>query len=162
MKWSIQELLIALSWQWTGWWVYKILHSPKNIYRSIGIIIFWTFKGYTKESLYSLDWWLDRVILFRLKKFAGFDRMGHPTEDCINTEEDCKTALDTMIEGFEEILNDVAFDERCKYLEEQESKGLKFGDYKAPKEFFENEIKLINASQLKKDLFWKYYNNLWD
>ena len=140
MKWSIQELFMALGWQWTGWWWRKLVESPKSIYRNIKTTIHWIFTGYTNESLWSLDNWLDKVILFRLKRFASYDRMGHPSGgNEVNTEEEWQAVLDTMIEGFEEIYNEDYF-----------------------KESFMDQEKAYTKSKKKKDLFWKWYGHLWD
>ena len=162
MRWSIQELFMAISWKWSGWWWRKLITSPHNIYRSMKTIMFWIFTGYTKESLWNLDNWFDKVILFRLQKFAAYDRMGYPGHDEADTVEDWQKILDTMTEGFEEIVNETYAEEHRKFADDKIAEGLKFDEWNTPKEVFEREQELYKKSQEKKDLFWKWYGHLWD
>ena len=162
MRWSIQELFRMLSWQWTGWWWRRLVQSPKNIYRNIKTTIHWIFTGYTHESLWNLDHWLDEVILFRLKKFATYDRMGYPSGGDINTDEEWQAALDTMVEGFQEILDETYSEEQSQFVEDRLKEGLSFDEWETPTEIFDRQQVAYEKSQDKKDLFWKHYGNLWD
>lgn len=162
MRWSIQELFMALSWQWTGWWWSRLIESPKNIYRNVKSTLHWIFTGYTGESLWSLDWWLNQVIYFRLKKFAAYDRMGHPSGGEINTDEEWQEALDTMTEGFRRDIHDTSSNEYHEYCRRKADEGLGYGDYEIPQEIWDRMIIDQNETQEMKDLFWKWYGNLWD
>ena len=162
MRWSIQELFMALSWQWTGWWWRKLTGSPKSIYRNIETIFHWIFTGYTGESLWSLDWWLNRVIYFRLKKFAAYDRMGYPGQDGAETEEQWQGILNNMTEGFRRDIYDVSSDEYGEYLKGKRDEGLGYDNFEIPQEIWDRMIVEQKKTQEMKDLFWKWYGNLWD
>lgn len=160
MKWSLQELFMALSWASDNWWWYKIIHTPKRLWRRLKIIIHWIFTGYTYESLWNLDSWLDSVILFRLKKFKNENKNSYPCD--FKSHDDWHKTIDIMIEGFNGIINDEYFKNYHDYLKENGYDKMDINEYSVPKEIFdkcrEDNMKL----QDKKDLFWKYYNNLWD
>lgn len=162
MRWSIEELFKMLSWQWTGWWWRELIESPKSVYRNIKTIIHWIFTGYTHESLWSLDNWFDEIIYFRLKKFAAYDRMGYPGDDGAETEEQWQEILGTMVEGFEEIINEAHGREISEFIEEQDIKKLKFDEWHVPEEMFKRQEEAYIKSKKKKDLFWKWYEHLWD
>ena len=151
-----------LSWQWTGWWWRRLVESPKNIYRNIKTTIHWVFTGYTHESLWSLDTWLDEVILFRLKKFAAYDRISYPGQDGIDTAKQWQATLNTMVEGFQEIFDEDYSEEHSQFIEDRQKEGLSFDEWETPREIFDRQQAAYAKSQEKKDLFWKWYGNLWD
>ena len=162
MRWSIQELFMALSWQWTGWWWSRLVTSPKSIYRNIETIFHWVFTGWTGESLWSLDNWLDQVIYFRLKKFAAYDRMSYPGDEGAETEEEWQKILNDMAEGFRRNVYDADSNEYHEYCMRQMDDGLSYNEFEVPQEIWDRMELGYKETQEMKDLFWKWYGHLWD
>lgn len=110
MRWSIEELFVY-------WKVYQQKHFIswfkyffKNTWCRFKLVIHWIFKGYCYQSMWDLDMYLAKIILFRLKKFLKSSRIGHPLiiGDDGNIREDSEDAweniLKTMIDKFEKMV----------------------------------------------------------
>jgi hypothetical protein len=106
MKWSIQELFVAMSYQWVGVWYINILSSPKYIYRNIKTFIHWLIKGYTQEMHWNLDDFLSIVIYEKLKQFRDYKVKYGNSHPCDLTDKQWEIILDKLVDGFKDIVND--------------------------------------------------------
>lgn len=71
-------------------------------------------------------------------------------------------ALDTMTEGFRRDIHDVHLGELHEETEKKINDGLGFDDWETPEEILNRMREEYNKTQKMKDLFWKFYGNLWD
>lgn len=69
MRWSFEELFRAIRIYRQSTWRMKIKLFPFFVVRVIKIVFHWLFKGYCRETQYSLDHELLYIINFRLKVF---------------------------------------------------------------------------------------------
>jgi hypothetical protein len=169
MRWSIEELIKYWGYYrerniWS--WFRYFFHNRKRRFK---LFWNWVFTGYCKESMWNLDEYFSQVILFRLKKFRGEKKFGHPTE--MESIEEWDQTLDTLIEKFE-ILIDRKIEERAVHFEPI-TKKIEFNGKMVDSwtsggtEEQKEEIMKFYLEQAKNDeeaitLFAKIYFDLWD
>lgn len=167
MRWSIEELFIDMrTVSNRGFNIfYRVIHSPKSIFRQIRCLFHWVFTGHGYSTYWWLDYYFTKTIVMKLKNFRGNKKylMGYPGFDEADSEEDWHRVIDDIIEGFDCYLllatnaenPNVKFDRKNpQYKGETWDKW-----YKAQTEWEED----LNKKWLKaKELFFKFYSNFWD
>lgn len=109
MRWSIQELFYALSfYREHHFWLW-LLRFPKNTLQRIKVVFFWTFTGYTMQSLWKLNNYFTKVFIYRLVMFSKMKKFGVP-----HNEKDEKTWDETIMKLAEDFK--IIADE--KYIQE--------------------------------------------
>lgn len=164
MKWSIQELFEDIRSIFSGygfWW--KIVYLPRNIWRSIKMIFYWIFTGFTTWSWWDVEHTMLRSYKIRLthfkKKFRkhsnsfsslvieetfgtyDVDFLSDDSEDLITIKNEYDRIIDEIIYLIDVMLGDVHI-----YKED--------GSYD-----FEAESKV---SDKLFDMFKKYHHMFWD
>lgn len=80
MRWSIEELRMALglykSYGFARWFI----ELPKRLWKRLKVFFKWLFKGYTDISIWDLKTYLLEVTIFRLDKFIKHSSMSYPYE----------------------------------------------------------------------------------
>ncbi len=130
-----------------------------------------TFRGWSDDQLWSLDYTLGNIIVKYLKLFKRSERSGYPSS---MTEEEFEKILDDMIEGIDYLTNHDDYEMKI-----MEDFGVEFtmtfgnpddkgnfgvhinhtGDY----EGYNTELKRrYKDSKEKARLFIEHFNSLWD
>lgn len=175
LRWSIEELIYAWGmyspWNWRDFF----LGVPRRFRKRVKLILHWLFRGYTLESLWSLNEYLMEIFIYRLKAFKNSRYMSYPGN--LGSQEEWNEILDRMIKGFEvmkseELAGDypeITSEPTLKEVE-LELGGITIKATALASNLTDREKEAIQRAgerQNKYDketleLFTKYFHNLWD
>ena len=79
MRWSLEELRTAIRLYRKHTFLKRLVYFPIYFIKGIRIFFFWLFKGYCKQSFYSLDIELLDMLSIRLKLFKKYNKHSYPT-----------------------------------------------------------------------------------
>lgn len=151
MRWSIEELVFA----WNVYREYSILswllHLPKRMWKRLKLVLRWLFTGYAYETLWQLDKYFLRTMIFRIEKFIALKKTGYPTE--FGSEADWYNILNLMLYKLRTSLDRTI-----------ENASLDFDDRSAEAmaQRLNNYIEQDRNDREALDLFCKYFYDLWD
>lgn len=103
MRWSFEELFRAIGIYRQKSWRMKLKMFPYYVIRIIKIVFHWLFKGYCKETQFSLDYELLYIIRLRLKLFKKQNVNSHPST--FNSIEDWHAELQNMINKLDYLIS---------------------------------------------------------
>lgn len=145
MRWSIEELIYS----WSMYKEYNLYgffrHFLHNRKRRFKLFFHWLFKGYTKESLWNLDTFLEEGFIHKLRQYRKVELMGYPYN--LNSQEEWYEILDIMIDSWQKMHDEF-------YLNQIDWDSKKDMDELVQKQW-DNDTKAM-------ELFTKYFHALWD
>jgi len=171
MRWSIEELFKAWRIHTEFRFIYKVIKFPINIWKNIKVTFHWIFKGYCKESLWSLDHTLMNVFIQKLTQFQKAGKMGTPMGV---TEEEWEDIIARLIKGFKVMKDELILDDLTTSIMKLEDDDVNFngksvGGVVSFTRYGKSEDVNMQIYQKQFDydratlkLFIRYFRDLWD